>query len=500
MIERVYLKEYVTFDEVELEISNGLIVFTGPSGAGKSVLFRGILSIFGYFEGEAKVAEALLNSNLDLSEYGIEGEDEFVFREVKKAKTRYFINNQAVSKKSVKEISKLFIDYLSVRSEFENILEVLDKIGEIDLSQFKREFLKYRELKKRLEEIEKAEVEAEEKKEFLKFEIEKIEKIAPKEGEFEELMQIKKDLSRLEKIKEKSNRVAEIFNYEDEVYEFLEMMDEDSEFFSSAMNELRVVLERVEEKAEFLESIEIEEVLDRLSSLQELIKKYGSIDKCLEVLEEKRAELHKLENLSFEKEHLIEELNLLEKNLLKKGEEISKKRQKSATIFKEKLNLYLKRLYMPQADIKFERKELGIDGIDRVEIVINEIDTNTISTGEYNRLRVAVLAAKLEYEDENKSLFLDEVDANLSGEEAMSVAEVLKYLSSKYQVFAISHQAQLASLADKHFFVSKEGQKSYVKELSYNDRLQEVARIIGGKEVSNKAVDYARELLGEKDG
>ena len=111
-----------------------------------------------------------------------------------------------------------------------------------------------------------------------------------------------------------------------------------------------------------------------------------------------------------------------------------------------------------------------------------------------------MLASKLEYTDEEKTLFLDEIDANLSGEESMSVAEVLKYLSSKYQIFAISHQPQLASLADKHFLVTKKDNKSFVKELNENERVEEIARIIGGKEKSLKAIEYAKELLKAGNG
>ena len=129
MIERVYLKEYVTFDEVELEFSEielefskGLIVFTGPSGAGKSVLIRGILSIFGYFDLNAKSAEAVVNADINLEEYGIENDDCLIFKQIKKTKNRFFINNQAVSKKTIREIADKLISYLSLREikEFEN--------------------------------------------------------------------------------------------------------------------------------------------------------------------------------------------------------------------------------------------------------------------------------------------------------------------------------------------------------------------------------------------
>ena len=511
MIERVYLKEYVTFEEVELEFSEvemefskGLIVFTGPSGAGKSVLMRGILSIFGFFDVNAKISEAIVNQDINLEKYGLENDEVIIFRQIKKNKNRYFINNQAVSKKIIRKIADEFIDYLSLREikefESENILSVLDSmVGEKDyyvkLEEYKKLFEKFIEKQKELKNLIQAEKSARDRIEFLKYEIDKINSINPKEDEFEELMKIKKDLSKIEKIKEKAYEVEQIFEFENRVYEFLDMIEEDSEFFSTAMNELRVALDKANEKAEFLESVDIEEVLDRLSKLQELIRKFGSIKEAIEYAKEKEEELFKLQNLSFEKENIQKELKDIETKLLELSEYIHQKRVESSKHFIDKLNYFLKKLYMPEAKIEIKLSEFNKLGRDKAEIIVNDIDINTISTGEFNRLRVAMLAAKLEYTNEEKSLFLDEIDANLSGEESMSVAEVLKLLSKKYQIFAISHQPQLASLADKHFLVNKKDNKSFVKELSKNERIEEIARIIGGKEKSAKAIEYAKELL-----
>jgi len=516
MIERVYLKEYVTFDEVELEFneidlefSKGLIVFTGPSGAGKSVLMRGILSIFGYFDMNAKLGEAVIDTNIDLQEYGLESDDVLIFKQIKKNKNRFFINNQAVSKKTIKEIADRFLNYLSLREikEFqnENILKLLDKMSKTqkhteNIKKYREKYMIFKKLQKELNYITSLQKEAQEKKEFLKYELEKIEKIAPKQGEFEELMEIKKDLSKIEKIKEKIFEVERIFDFEYSVYDLLEMSGIDSEFFSNAMNELRVAIDKANEKAEYLENVNIEEVLERLSNLQELIRRYGSIEETLEYYEIKKQELEKLENLSFEKEELVKKLEKVSHELKSLAEEISKNRKKTSKQLKEKLNFYLKKLYMPGAEIVFSKTDSNELGNDKVEIIINDIDINTISTGEFNRLRVALLASKLEYETEEITLFLDEIDANLSGEESMSVAEVLKYLSSKYQIFAISHQPQLASKANKHFLVEKKEGKSMVRELNKEERIAEIARIIGGIEKSQKAIEYAKELLKEGNG
>ena len=516
MIERVYLKEYVTFDEVELEFSEvelefskGLIVFTGPSGAGKSVLMRGILSIFGYFDMNAKLGEAVVDTDIVLEKYGLEDDDVLIFKQIKKNKNRFFINNQAVSKKTIREIADRFLNYLSLREikefENENILHLLDKMNQTqkhleNLNRYREKYNAYKKLQKELNTILSLEKEAAEKKEFLKYELEKIEKINPKIGEFEELMEVKKDLSKIEKIKEKIFEVERIFDFEYSVYELLEMSGIESEFFSNAMNELRIAIDKANEKAEYLENVDIEEILERLSNLQELIRRYGSVKEALEYYEKKKKELEKLENLSFEKEELSKKLEELFNELNLLAREISEARKKTSKKLKEKLNYYLNKLYMPGAEIVFSKTDLNALGNDKVEIIINDIDINTISTGEFNRLRVAMLASKLEYENREMTLFLDEIDANLSGEESMSVAEVLKYLSSKYQIFAISHQPQLASKANKHFLVEKKEGKSLVKELSEDERVQEIARIIGGKERSQKAIEYAKELLKDSNG
>ena len=511
MIERVYLKNHLSFDEVELNfnevelnLSNGLMIFTGPSGAGKSVLLQGILAIFAYFEASASLSEAIIDDKIDLWELGIEIDDEIIFKQIKKEKTRYFINNQAVSKKTAKKIADNFIDYLSLRNsdEFsnENLLKVLDKFSNNNLESYSIMFSEYQKLQKELNTIIEKEKRAIELKEFLEFEINKIETISPKEGEFEELMEIKKSLSKIEKLKELSFSVSEIFEYENRVSEFLELLDVDEGFFNEAMNELRSYIDLAEEKADFLENVDIEEVLGRLEDLQGIIKRFGSVGGSLEYLNEKKQELEKLKNLSFEKESIISKLSQREKELILKANLISKEREKGIKIFEEKLNHFLAKLYMPKA--KFVLKEVALNrlGIDEIELTINDTQINSLSTGEFNRLRLAMLCVKIDFENKPKSLFLDEIDANLSGEESMSVAEVLKFLSKKYQIFAISHQPQLTSKADKHFFVGKVDNKSFVKELDYNERINEIARIISGKNLKKEAIEYAKELLKENNG
>ena len=120
----------------------------------------------------------------------------------------------------------------------------------------------------------------------------------------------------------------------------------------------------------------------------------------------------------------------------------------------------------------------------------------TISSGEYNRLRLALLSAisKLDI-GENGILFLDEIDANLSGKESEAIANVLISLSKNYQIFAISHQIHLASSANQHFLVEKINGVSTVKELNNSERVNEIARMISGENVTNEAIEFAKNII-----
>ena len=215
MIERFYLKDYLSFKEVELSLDNGLIVFTGPSGSGKSILMNSILSSLGIEACEAAVCESTTSWDFDGDEFGLECDDVNIFKHTKKEKSRYFINNQSVSKKAMNAVASTNLKHLSLKDfsdfENENLIDMLDSrvynknpsIAEIK-SQYKKEYLEHKKLDAELKEIEAQEKKIVELKDFAAFEIEKIEKINPIVGEDESLLEIKKELSK----KRKSTRVT----------------------------------------------------------------------------------------------------------------------------------------------------------------------------------------------------------------------------------------------------------------------------------------------------
>jgi DNA repair protein RecN (Recombination protein N) len=508
LISRFYLKDYLSFKEVDLDFDSGLIVFTGPSGAGKSILINSILSLFGQVDSKASISEVVLEDvGLVDENFDIEADDDIIIKQTTTTKTRYLLNNQTISKKNLKEFSKPFFKYLHLKdvSDFDSqkIVSFLDYLGSKKdknykelISNYKNKYSEYKEIQKKLHKILQDEKELEDLKEYAKFEIEKIATINPRVDEYEELKEIKTNLSKKDKLKEILDEASPFLNNSHKISSALNMLEEDSVFFDDAINEVNNIFEKFHDKLSSMDDMDIEEVLDRIEQLSSLNKRFGGIQEALDYKAKKEKELEGYENISFEKA-------ILEKNEKKALDElkelsltISKERKENLVEFEEKINEYLKFLYLDNLKIIVDEKEMDESGIDEISFSLNSIKLDKVSSGEFNRLRLALLTARSFYEIEvNGVLFLDEIDANLSGKESQSIAKVLKELAKNYQIFAISHQPQLSATANQHFMVVKEDNTSSVKALNKGERINEIARMISGENITDEAIDFAKNLI-----
>ena len=508
MINRVYLKECLSFNEVDLEFKKGLNIFTGPSGAGKSILMQAILSLFALADVKANLGEiALDNLNFTDESYDISYDDEIVIKSIKKEKIRYFLNNQTISKKNLNVLSTKLIKHLNLKdtSEFDSnkLVSFLDKLtlkNKKEYKEIKNSFdnlyLEFTQIKKELKKILEDENKLEDLKEFAKFEIDKIEQINPSVDEYEELNILKKRLSKKEKIEVAIKKASGIMEFNQNVTNALELMEVDSSFFDEAMNELNNTFEKFNDSLYELEDVNIENILDRIEKLASLQKRFGSIEECLKYKEEKKKELESYENISFKKDKLEKNYKKINEELSIISIKISEYRKETAVILENKINEYLKFLYLSNAKIVLEEKQLDNSGIDNILFELNGVSLETISSGEYNRLRLALLTSMSEFDIvDNGILFLDEIDANLSGKESDAISKVLIKLSKNYQIFAISHQIQLASQANQHFLVEKIDGNSVVTILDSTQRAKELARMISGENVTNEALDFVKNLL-----
>jgi DNA repair protein RecN (Recombination protein N) len=511
MIERFYLKEFLTFKEAELEFHPGLVVFTGPSGSGKSILMRSILASIGLDNVEAHICESSVSWAIDEERYGLQNESLNIFRQVKKEKSRYFINNQSTSKSSMELISSSYLRHLSHKdySDFEPsaLLNLIDeRIGIRNsshhplLEEHRKKYSDYKILSDQLKEIEAKEKNLSELKEFAQYEISKIDAIKPKIGEDEELNLIKKQLSKKEKIESAIAQANAIFSNESSVSSALGLLETDSAFFDDAMNELRSVLESASERLEELEEVSIESVLDRIEQISELKHRYGGVEEALAYRNQKALELESYENIEHSKEGLIKEILSLKSTLEKSSQTISQMRHSILEETRTTLNSYLRMLYLREATLELEEGVLSATGVDKAILGLSGTKLDKLSSGEFNRLRLALLALGVEsMQGSGGVLMLDEIDANLSGEESMSVAKVLRHLSTHYQIFVISHQPQLTSMGEQHFLIYKDDE-SRVRELNDLERIEEIARIISGDAISDEARGFARDLFERSRG
>jgi len=504
MISRVFLKELLGFEQVELEFGNGLVVITGPSGAGKSVLMGSILANFGLANQEAKLCEVEIKKPKKLHSDIFELEDEIVIKSLKKDRVRYFIDGQNISKKALKELFKDVVSYISVRDksgfESENLIEILDnfiakknKKHIKELEAYSQKFNQYQEALSTLNNLKSKIKEANERVEFLKFEIDKIKSLNIKDGEYEELLNVKKQLSKLDKIRELSGKIEAIFEFEDSVYELFNILDKDSSYFSDSLNQLRSDFEDIESLSQELDGIDIEEVLNRLEELNSLIKRFGSIQEALNYLQEREDELASFEKIDEDLSEITNTTNKLKDELQKMANSISNARIEASNEVAKELNGYLKELKLSGAKFKFETKELESSGIDEIALELNETSVNNLSGGEFNRVRLALLTVGAV--NNGGIIILDEIDANVSGDESIAIAKMISKLSKSFQIFAISHQAHLSSKANEHILVTKANGKSQAKLLNNEQRVKEIARIVGGEDYNKEALEFAQKLF-----
>ena len=415
MIQRLFLKELVTFKELELEFHHGLVVFSGPSGAGKSVLISSILSSFGHHtQGTAKVCEVTLKKPVTLQSEAYDLEDEISIKTLKKDKLRYFIDAQSISKKSLYEMFSPYVNYLCVRdkSGFESttLIHMLDtslkshsKVFKKLYKEYQKRYVNYQEKVQELNKIKENETKLAELIEYATYEVEKISKINPQIGEDEELLKIKKQLSRLDKIKASLASAMDIFTLESAVEEVYRLLEKDSSVFIDAMNQVRADFEETENLASELEELDVEYILNRLSDITSLQQRYGSIEEALKVKESKEKELAKYKNIKQDKSMLENFLNMEYIELSTLARQMTVSRKEEAKKLEKRLEAYLKTLKLPLLHFSFSSQNIGHDGADLLDVTLGGSTTNTLSGGEFNRVRLALMASTTEEKKTIKS-------------------------------------------------------------------------------------------------
>jgi len=516
MLGRLYIQNFFFIRDVEVEFGKGLNVITGETGTGKSLTISAIEFLMGkqgdYPEGTAVELEIL-------------GEEETILRrEVRRGRSRYYVNGKGASKSTVLEILGGKIS-IQGQNEFVNLLKedfqrkLLDTFANLNEKVKKLEGV-YTSLKKKEQELEeflKKKEELIQKRDYLEFRIREVEEVGVSLGEYEEIRKKANLLNNLEKVRKALwESVYKLVEGENSVYESLGEVKKNLlkvENFSGKFSELIEKITHLEEEVYELyntlrEEIpeiseeEINEINEKLFRIQRLEEKYRkTYPEILKEVEKIRKELSKVDTIDSKEEKLKEEIRKLKEEYDKLANEISEIRKQKAKELESRIEEILKELNLERAKLKVEVKEGEPTkyGKDRVRFLFSSYGKDfkpleeVVSGGELSRLFLAlslILPASETY-------VFDEVDAGISGETSFKVAKFLKELSKKMQIIVITHSAPLCAAGDRNFKTEKKflGDIPYivVKELSEEEKVEEVARLIGIK--SQKTLEGARELV-----
>ncbi len=494
--------------------------------------------------GNEKIRRLLEENDYDYS-------DELILRrEISlKGTNRNFVNDTPATLNFIKEVGNLLVD-IHGQHEHQSVLrtqthiEMLDEFGDYGdlLLEYEENYKLLNSLNKELKDLTEKEALLKEKKELYEFQLKEIEEVSPEPDEDETIESELKILENAEQILNLSEEVyLELYESENSLTERLgsvigklETLAEFDKEFSDKISEAEGALSVLDDIARTLASYKskievdperLEEMRERLGSLNLLKKKYGgTISAVLNYKEKISKEYETAVNFSDKKEKLSGEIEKLKNKLLAIGTKLSEERKKTAEKLKQNIESSLQDLGISHAvfETKVEQVEsAGIEdlsvktgsrairlfknGIDKVEFFISTNQgedpkplVKVASGGEISRIMLA-MKSSLAKNDKLPLLIFDEIDTGVSGRIARKVGAELKNLSRFHQIIAITHLPQIAALADRHFKVEKysfEGRAvSGIRELSEQEKLEEIASLLSGETVTDSALSSAKELL-----
>lgn len=548
MIKQLKLKDYILIDELCANFDNGLNIITGETGAGKSILLNAIDLVFSSRVSKdviktgcskATIEITLENTKQELSslfeENGIDnlGSEIIIIKEITPTSVRSRINGTLVNQELLKNLRTKFVDIHSQHQTYTFLqpqyhIDLLDSYGKADygqkLEQYGKKYKLYLELQKRLEDSEAKANATESQIEFLKFQINEIEEAQIQNPEEDMILSEELEvLENAEKLKELTGSSYWAINGDDgSILDALTKIKQDITKASSYDGKLETVSQQFLDVFENLKDISstlrdysqsldnntqrLDEIQERLFLFDKLKRKYGgTLSSVLENYESFTTELSQIEFSTQNIEKLKTEILELKSELLLIANEISENRQNYAQVLSVLIQDKLALLELPKArfEIKISPKELSNDGVDNVEFMISTNVSEDLkplakvaSGGEISRVMLAIKSIFAE-NDAIDTVIFDEIDTGISGKASQSVADEIVELSKTHQIIVITHQAIIASKADKHFYVRKsqaDETKVEVYVLTGDNKIKALAELAGG-DINEQSIEFAKSLL-----
>lgn len=550
MLKQLYIKNFTLIDELNIQMHPGFSVITGETGAGKSIILGAIGLLLGN-RADSKSIKAgrdrcVIEAHFDLSKYDMQQfftdndidedlSDTIIRRELTAAgKSRAFINDTPVSLTKMRELGEQLVD---IHSQHQNLLlqkedfqlNVVDIIAQDEKQRknYEAAYNQYKQANQKLNAL-KAEIEKNrENEDFLRFQFKELDEAQLQNGEQEELEQEYEMLSHsediktalyqadnhlsgddgniIERLKQASEQLANIKDVYPEVTELLERIDSSYIELKDIAQEINGLTDHVEFDPARLEAIN--ERLDKLNSLQQKFH-VRDLGELIETYHQLKEQLSHIAHSDEDVEALEQEVTQLLEKAQKQAKELTAIRTKAAQKVEEEMKQRLIPLGIPNVRfcISLTEKPLSHDGGDKVSFLFSankstplQPVTQVASGGEIARVMLS-LKAMISGAVKLPTIIFDEIDTGVSGKIAEKMAQIMVEMGNhERQVLSITHLPQIAAMGSHHYKVSKEetdeGTISRMTELSQQERIQEIAQMLSGSDVSEAALANAKELL-----
>lgn len=551
MLTHLRIQNYIIIDQLELDFSNGLTVITGETGAGKSIIIDALTLVLGDRADSSVVANskdkcdlsACFTINKILAAQEWLQEQDFTADENQECIIRRVIHRDGKSKQSIngfpctlQQLREFVLTLINIHSQNQHQLLVKRNFQRTLLDQFGlteklaekvgNSYSAYQLQQKKLIELEKIQQNFEVQRDLLTFQIDEFEKLSLVENEYQQLDQEHKQLANAEHLIKNCQSALECLsesevNAETLLYHAQQCLPNKEQHeklttvntlindaivhVTEASSELRDFLDRLEVNPERLALIE-----NRLSKLHALARKYQvTPSEVLSVQTRLTTELQELLQINQEVTSLKQQSEQLWQEFLATAKLLHDKRQATATKLSKVIQTSIQKLGMPggrfSVNVTWQEDQPSIHGCDHIEFLISTNPgqdlqplSKVASGGEMSRIALAIYVATAQ-KNTTPILVFDEVDVGIGGGTAAIVGELLKKLAQTAQILCITHLPQVAAFSDQHYCVQKKihnkQTETSIKILSQQEKVEEIARMLGGITITERTLAHAQELV-----
>ena len=549
MLKNLSIKNYALIDDLNVDFNNGLTVITGETGAGKSILINALSLLLGKRSDSSSInnlnKKCIVEATFDLSNYNLKNvfadnnldydTDTIIRREIlPSGKSRAFVNDSPVILNQLSSISQYIID---IHSQHQNLdlvnidfqFDVIDSVSNNNklLKEYKVKFLKYKNYKSELKLIKDSKLELSKAFDYNNHLLEEINNLNISDINLDELENSYKELSNFEDIKSDLNLSSSILN--DNEHGIISLMSKlnsnlkdlsfKSNSFLSLYNRLNSIYIDLDDISKDIQAsndrltnspVELSEIGDLLSKINNVLRKHSvdNLNDLIIIQSDLTTKVSKSNNIDDEIHTLNSLIKAMESELLVLSKQLNSNRVNVIPNLVKNLKEILGDLGMKSAQFLIEIspvEDFLFNGMDKLEFKFSankgsdfKLLKYSASGGEISRIMLAIKSIIANYK-KLPTLMFDEIDTGVSGEVSNKIGDIMQEMSSRMQIFTITHLPQIAAKGESHFKVYKtemdNSTTTNLIKLNNQDRIVEIAKMLEGDNISNSAVAHAKQLL-----